>query len=212
MKKFVLTSAGFLNRKIVERFLELCSKPSHEIRVIFVPTASRTDEELKHVKESYKELLDSGIKDIKTLELDHKIKTDEIAGYDVIYVCGGNTFYLLKKIRESGFDQILNNFDGVYVGVSAGSIIMGPDIETSAPWDENDVNLQNTKGLDFVDFVDAPHYEESDKEVIDKLKKNVSYEIKEITDNQAILVLGDKIEMIGVYEKELKGSSIRNES
>ncbi|HUT22421.1 MAG TPA: Type 1 glutamine amidotransferase-like domain-containing protein [Candidatus Bipolaricaulota bacterium] len=197
MEKILLTSAGFLNKKVAEKFIELCGKPSREIRVIFVPTASRSDEELKYVKESYKELLDLGIKDIKTLELDHTIKTDEVAGYDVIYVCGGNSFYLLNKIRESEFDRILNGFDGVYVGVSAGSIVAGPDIETAAPWDENDVDLRNTKGLGFVDFAVAPHYEESDKDVIDEWKKKVSYEIKEITDNQAVLVEGDEVELVG---------------
>ncbi len=136
--KLLLTSAGFENSKVGEEFLKLIDKPVSEIKVILVPTAARTKEELFYVDKSKKELLNVGIhaQDIKTLDLDHKISFEEVDGFDVIYVCGGNTFYLLHKVGEAGFDKITKQFlekRGIYVGVSAGSIIVGPDIDDLPP-------------------------------------------------------------------------------
>ncbi len=102
--KILLTSAGFLNKEISDVFLKLLNKPAGQVHVVFIPTASRTEEELKYVVESRQELIGLGISDIVTLNLDRPVAADEVASADVIYVCGGNTFYLLKKMRESGLD------------------------------------------------------------------------------------------------------------
>jgi len=59
-----------------------------------------------------------------------------LAGFDVLYVQGGNTFYLLDRMRRSGADGIIRKLVAahgtVYCGVSAGSIIAGPDIGSPA--------------------------------------------------------------------------------
>ena len=107
MKKLILTSTGLQNPNICKAFLDIIGKPPSKIKILFVPTASRTKEELKYAKKSKKELEKIGIKLIKTINLDCKLNYDEIKSYDVIYVCGGNTFYLLYKIKESGFDKII---------------------------------------------------------------------------------------------------------
>lgn len=202
MKKLLLTSAGFLNKKVADAFLDLVTKKPSEMKIIFIPTASRTKEELFYVKESKKELLDLGIEreNIKELSLDHKISHNEVEGYDVMYVCGGNMFYLLKKVRESGFDEIIKKFidqSGVYLGVSAGSMLVSLDVSVAAPWDKNDVNLTDTRGLNIVNFCVSPHYVEDEKEIVENLRKKFDFEIKILTDHQAVLVRGDKVEVIG---------------
>ena len=64
MKKLLLTSAGFQNPETADEFLKLIDKSPSEIKIIFVPTASsRTEEELKYIKESKKELIDIGIRE-----------------------------------------------------------------------------------------------------------------------------------------------------
>lgn len=196
--KLLLTSAGFVNKEVSDLFLKLLNKPVDQVKIAFIPTASRTEEEIKYVEESRRELLDLGIKNIVTLNLDHKIKTDEIKYFDAIYVCGGNTFYLLSKIFESGLDKILKDYQGLYVGVSAGSIVVGPNIEISAPWDENDIKLVDTTGLGIVNFAVAPHYQRKEKSIIDEIQSRVEYEIIRLTDNQAVFVDGDKKEFIGL--------------
>ena len=57
MKKLLLTSAGFLNSKIADKFLNLVNKPVSKIKIVFVPTAALTEEEKYYVRYSKKELL-----------------------------------------------------------------------------------------------------------------------------------------------------------
>lgn len=200
--KLLLTSDGFENPNIGKKFLELIGKPASEIKVIFIPTAaSRTPEELKYTEFARNEIIITGVssKNIKTLDLDHRIAYSEVKDYDAIYVCGGNTFYLLKKVRESGFDKIVKEFvdEGkLYVGVSAGSILVCPSIEISAPFDPNDVGLKDYTGLSLVNFVIAPHSGKKDEAIINEYRKKLPYEISPLNDGQALLALDKKIVVI----------------
>lgn len=201
MKKLLLTSAGFENPRIGEKFLELVHKSPSEIKVIFIPTASRTEEELKYVTMAREEIIRIGVKKehIKTLDLDHKITYKEVKDYDAIYVCGGNTFYLLQKVRETGFDAVINQFveDGkLYVGVSAGSIIACPLIEIALPFDENDAGITDFTGLNLVHIVITPHYTHKEKKIIDEYGKKIQYTIVPLTDNQALLIMDKEISII----------------
>lgn len=192
--KLLLTSAGFENPKVGEKFVDLVGKPASKMRVIFVPTASRTKEELKYVDEAKKELLNIGVqsKNIKTLHLDHHISYGEVKEFDVIYVCGGNTFFLLSRVRETGFDKVIKQFlkeAKVYVGVSAGSILVGPNTEIAIPYDENDVGITDFSGLHLIDVIITPHYTPAEKKTIDKYRRQSGYKVVPLTDRQAYLVV-----------------------
>ena len=173
MKKIILTSAGLSNQKITEEFLRLLNKPASETKIIFVPTASRTEEELFYVNKSKKQLFHIGVKDenIKVLHLDHEVFYDEVKDYDVIYVGGGNTFYILHKVRESGFDKIIKQFvdsGKIYFGVSAGSYIACPTIEM-ATWkrtNSNDIGLKDLTGLSLVPFLMTAHFDSKYKSAV----------------------------------------------
>ena len=201
MTKLLLTSTGLANQNITNQFLQIIDKPVSQIKIIFVPTASRTEEELKYVHESKKELLDLGISEnnIKTLNLDSPISFEKVEDFDVIYVCGGNTFYLLKKVRETGFDKVIIEFaktDKLYFGVSAGSILVCPNIDIASPFDENDVNLTDLTGLNLTDVIVSPHYKDEEKLIIDDFKKKSQYEVVPLTDEQALLVIDGETKMV----------------
>jgi len=207
MKKLLLTSAGFKNPKVGEKFLKLVNKPVSEIKIIFIPTAARTKEELKYVDESKKELIDLGIPEtnIKILNLDKSLAYEEVKDFDVIYVCGGNTFYLMHKVRETGFDGVIKQFvkEGkVYVGVSAGSIIAGPNLsiadkEQLGFGDVKDVGLKDLTGLNLTNIAISPHFCKEEHNAIEKFKKKVNKKLNSLTDSQALLILDDKITIIG---------------
>lgn len=201
MKKLLLTSAGFENPKVGEEFLKLVGKPASEIKIIFVPTASRTEDELFYVNKSKQELFSLGIKheNLKLLDINHKISYKEVSDFDVIYVCGGNTFYLLAKTREFGFDKIIKKFieqGKLYVGVSAGSILMGTTIAVAGPWDENDIGLTDFTGMNLTNTALIPHYQRKEKSIVEDLRKNLKCEIVALADNQALLVLNDKTKIV----------------
>ncbi|UCH42389.1 MAG: Type 1 glutamine amidotransferase-like domain-containing protein, partial [Dehalococcoidales bacterium] len=77
---------------------------------------------------------------------------------DAIYLSGGNTFRFLKAIMDSGLDLLLEKLAGekVFIGTSAGGLIMTPDIEIASG--ENDIGLENTNGLAMVEFGFYPHF------------------------------------------------------
>jgi len=77
---------------------------------------------------------------------------------DAVYLSGGNTFHFLKAIRDSHMDIILKSLAGekVFIGTSAGGLIMTPNIGLASG--ENDIGLENTKGLALVRFGFYPHF------------------------------------------------------
>lgn len=196
-----LTSAGFLNKNIADKFLKEIGKNPDDIKV-FMAEIFRTKEEEHYIKESEKELKELGIKEIEIFRYDRKINNTELDKFDAVYVCGGNTFLILQKTRETGLDEALISFvnnGGIYVGVSAGSIIVGPSIEI-AGWgsegDKNDINLNDLKGLNLVSFLVFPHFKPQFKEEAEEFKKKTSYPVITLTDDQAIFIDGEKETMI----------------
>lgn len=72
-------------------------------------------------------------------------------GYDAVYVCGGNTEYLLERINEKGFRNTLLLFikqGGVYVGVSAGSLAAAGNLKGSLGILECPVRVHCEKGME----------------------------------------------------------------
>ncbi len=82
---------------------------------------------------------------------------DEAA--DVFLVNGGDTIYLDRWMRESGLAELLPSLDAVYVGLSAGSLVMCPSVdEVFAAW----TSPAGGEGLGFVDFAIFPHLDHPD--------------------------------------------------
>ena len=81
---------------------------------------------------------------------------------DAIHLSGGNTFYFLHWLKQRQLLSILHEYvtrGGVLVGVSAGAILMTPNIET-ALWcnDEPIAGDMDWSALGLVDFAFAPHF------------------------------------------------------
>ncbi|NMM96233.1 peptidase S51 [Bifidobacterium sp. DSM 109960] len=133
----------------------------------------------------------------------HDIKTT-IASSDMIYVTGGNTFYLLQSLRYSSADAIITQAvqEGkTYIGESAGAVVAGPNIEYINRMDSEDPApyLEDYTGLGLVDFSIVPHIAgpalgESAADIMrhsDGTRRMIP-----IRDDQAILVNGPNVELI----------------
>lgn len=213
--KLLLTSAGLSNEKIRDKFLELLGKNPKDSTVMFVPTAADPEQDKWFVQSALNELKNLGL---QILTVDLKVENEQSLGdkaavCDVIYVNGGNTFYLLDWVRRSGFNKVLKNFlsqNKVYIGTSAGSILLGPDISVSG-WgtsvDRNIVGLNDLTGLKLVPFVISPHFTESERSILESKQKEITYPILALTDKQAIAVQGDTHEFVGENPKVLLNES-----
>ena len=118
---------------------------------------------------------------------------------DAIHLTGGNTFRFSYWLQTRGLFDHLKRYvasGGVLIGVSAGAIMMTPDISSSAYCgDEPYPALQNNDGLSLVDFEIIPHIEsQDDLTEFAKLRPRMLYGIP---DGSAIIIDNDQMEFIG---------------
>jgi len=124
----------------------------------------------------------------------------ELSKAHILYVCGGNTFYLLQHMKACGLESILRQRlkEGmIYIGSSAGSIVTGPDIDFIAPMDDPSVaKLSNTKALGLTDFLFLPHLDhetmgDAAKQIISEHKE--SRQLHVLNDHQALILDNGKV-------------------
>lgn len=114
---------------------------------------------------------------------------------NIVVISGGNTFSLLRNLRESGLDKSLKAFveksDFVLAGFSAGALVLTPTIEVCnlPDFDENLVALDDFSGLGIVNFEIFPHYEKQTQEtVLDNYRKSAANKVRKITDEDYICI------------------------
>jgi len=126
---------------------------------------------------------------------------------DVVYVEGGSSFYLLKSIRESGFDKVIKELlpQGlIYMGVSAGSFVACPTIEM-ATWKYQDkydhYGITDLTAMNLVPFLLSAHYKPENQELLKEKISQASLPVKILNDEQAIILQGDNVKLIGKGEE-----------
>lgn len=174
--------------------------------VTYIPTAGVVEEAEGMVEEETKTLESLGLS-VDVLEVSaasYERIVDSLTKNDVIFVGGGNTFFLLQELRRSGADKVLVqevNKGKLYIGESAGSVIACPDIGYCAGMDSPDKasDLTDYTGLGLVDFYLVPHIGNRDMgEAAEKAVREYSsnLDIKAITDGQLILVEDDGFKIL----------------
>lgn len=202
--KLLLTSGGLTNRILKEEFLKLVNKPASEISVAFITTASKVEKNTSYMEEDINDLKAIGVNKISRVDISNpkEMWEDVLINSDVIWIEGGNTFYLLLELRKAGLDKTLIEYlgDKVFVGVSAGSIVVSPDVSIAGvePGDPNDVGVVDFKGLGWVDFEVSPHTIDSVPiENVEKYAADIKRRLYAYDDNSAVLVNDDSVEVIG---------------
>ncbi|MCF7833661.1 MAG: peptidase E [Candidatus Pacebacteria bacterium] len=177
--------------------------PKDEMKIGYITTASKGDRGDFSRKLKYA-INDAGY---KFEEIDIEGKTEEEIKYffkdkNIIHMEGGNSFYLIKVIRETGFGNILRKLleEGrVYIGTSAGAYIMCPTIEVS-DWDETGklrFGITDFTALNYVPFVLKVHYKDEQEVKVREKIKTLKLPIRILKDTQGILVENDKCTFVG---------------
>ena len=165
----VLSSCGILDPDFKSKVLALFDKPVGSIKLLYITTAidgERGDKSWADAE--YKSILALGILEENIREYKISNKRIDLTAFDAIYVLGGNTFYLMNKIRKFGFDEQIRNAieKGIlYIGSSAGSIVLGTTLKPAEIYgDIPIVDKQDYEGLGIADGAIIPHMnQKSDK-------------------------------------------------
>ena len=168
--KYLLTSAGIKNATIRNALVDLLGKPIAESNALCIPTAGYGHPEVSpgqawrfiSGREPNCPMCELGWKSLGVLELTALPSIDQerwvtwVREADALLVNGGDALYLCHWMRQSGLTDLLPSLrDTVWVGLSAGSLVMTPRIG------EHFVNWQPPNGSDstlgVVDFSIFPH-------------------------------------------------------
>ena len=195
-KLFLTSSANTVMKDIVSHF----DKPAKGLNVAFIDTASEIEKgDLLWLDEDRDILIQLGFKvfDYTLTGKTYEEVLEALLSIDVLFVAGGNTFYLLEQANKCNFKKIVQGLldKGVtYIGSSAGSILACPNIEPIKYLDDlkvaPDLHLYDALGL--VDFLIFPHWgSEHFKERQIKSVESIyshDYKIILLRDNQYVFV------------------------
>jgi len=204
--KLLLTSAG---TNVRNEIIKILPKPANELRLANIITASKPELNKDYALRDREKLISLGF-DVEDVDIEGKNEDElmRILKYkDIIYVEGGNTFYLLKYVKLGGFDKVIKellNQGKIYIGVSAGSYIACPTIE-QATWkhqDRNHFELTNLSALNLVPFLISAHFKEKNRGLIEKAVKTTKYPVVALYNSQAILVEDGKWKVVGEGRRE----------
>ena len=202
--KLLLTSAGITNDALAKALTRLTGKKPEAVKVGFIPTAANVEEGNKDwfigqitnlTKYGYNWI---DIIDPSAAGVDWENRLNET---DVIFISGGNTFHLLDQVRKTGLSDWLieHKQDKIFVGSSAGSILMTPKIAVAnvEPGDPNLANITDLQGLGWVSFEISPHVPEMvSEEASTQYQSTTGCELYLIDDNTGIMVDDENITVV----------------
>ena len=167
--KLLLTSGGVTNPSIKAALLGMLGKPIEECDALCIPTAQwghpqcgpRSVRNLVAAAPGFEPFTGLGWRSLGVLELTALPTVGEqrwvpwVREADVILADGGDATYLAHWMRASGLAALLPELTGtVWVGVSAGSMVMTPRIGSYfVEWE----SAADDRTLGVVDFSIFPH-------------------------------------------------------
>jgi len=172
--RFLLTSAGIKNTSIHDALVDLLGKPIAESSALCIPTAGYGHPQgspggaWRFISgQASTPMCELGWKSLGVLELTALPSVGEdrwvpwVREADVLLVNGGDALYLCHWMRQSGLADLLPSLrETVWVGLSAGSMVMTPRIgEDFVGW-KPPTGGDSTLGI--VDFSIFPHLDHED--------------------------------------------------
>ena len=199
----ILTSSLYESIELVKKFLD---KNTESKKILFIPTATNVDEYKKYIHLTQKVFEDFGyeVENFDVSIFSEEIAKEKLSEAKIIFISGGNTFYLLQELKRKNLipylkERIENGL--LYIGESAGSVIAAPDIEYASIVDDKTLatELNDYTGLNLVDFYIVPHFEEepfveSSRNTVELYKDKL--DLKLINNKEAILVENNNFTII----------------
>ena len=212
--KLLLTSAGIKNASIHNALIDLLGKPIAEASALCIPTASYGHPQVTpdlawrfiSGQEPENPMCELGWKSLGVLELTALPSIDAerwvswVRETDVLLVNGGDALYLCYWMRQSGLaDRLPSLRDTVWVGLSAGSMVMTPHIGADFVGWKPPSGGDETLGI--VDFAIFPHLDhpalpENTMADAERWATGMSVPCYAIDDETAIQVVDGTVEVV----------------
>ena len=191
---------------VKELFRQYASEKQLGKQILFIPTAGNVEEYRGYIDEALQTFEDLGFQ-VEVLDIsacDREEAQAKIFQSKLLYISGGNTFYLLQELKKKQLLPLIKEqiADGmVYVGESASAIITAQDIDYNKLMDDKAVaeELHDTAGLDEVDFYVLPHVgEEPFVETAQATMDTYSAQLNllSLDNRQAVLVEGEEVKVL----------------
>lgn len=212
--KLLLTSAGVKNASIHRALLGLLGRPIADCRALCIPTAGYghpmcgPDSAWRFISgRSSTPMCELGWKSVGVLELtalpsiDPARWTAWVREADVLLVDGGDALYLCHWMRQSGLADLLPSLhDTVWVGLSAGSMVMTPRIgeefvETKPPITGDDRTL-GLVGFSIFPHIDHPDLPDNTMATAARWAAKLGGPAYAIDDETALQVVEGRVEVI----------------
>jgi dipeptidase E len=211
--KLLLTSAGVKNTSIQNALVELLGKPIAESNALCIPTSTYAHP-MAGPGMAYKFITGQAAtpmceldwKSVGVLELTALPSLGEerwvpwVQETDALLVNGGDTLYLSYWMRESGLADLLPSLRAVYVGLSAGSVVMTPNVgeEFVTDWHPPTGGDETLGIVDFSIFphVDHPELPDNSMANAERWASGVALPAYAIDDQTAIKVVDGTVEVV----------------
>lgn len=203
MQKLFLSS---LFKDVFQIFIDFANENLVGKTVTFIPTAAIPDKLDFHIRYSKELLAKMGliVYELEISTASHSDIVKKLENNEYIYVAGGNTFFLLQEMNRTGTGNLIKtqiNTWKLFIGESAGAILVAPDIEYSKDTDNPLMapNLKSYDALNIVDFYPVPHYNDASlKEAVDVVisKYGTKLPLVPFSNSQAILVIGKEKQIV----------------
>jgi len=187
----ILSSCDFRNDHARRVILDHLPMPIDACRVLFIPNEKATSDNIK-CKKYNRRLCEFGFSPENVHVFDHSVpNASRNLDIDAIYVSGGNSFEMLRRIRQSGFDQDIIQYvktGVIYIGGSAGAHLASPDISHIQAFDPVSPGMTDFRGLELWNGLLICHYSPERASICEKLQRTSPYPLHLLTDDDAIVI------------------------
>ena len=201
MKTLILASSG--NLIAANNLNHFLPKPLSEAKILYVTTASKKVNDSSYVERTRQKMDELNF---SYTEFDIVGKSEEelkkaLSDSDILYVEGGNTFYLLKAVRDTGFEKIVKEAieNGlVYWGVSAGAYIACQSI-IMATWSDrfDRCGVTDWTAMNLVPFFIKAHYTPDMLGTLKEKSNDLQLPLRVLNDDQVVMMKDGEVQLTG---------------
>ncbi len=204
MKLFLYSFAFTFSDEQSAALAALVGKKPEEIRLACIDNAADIIPDSNGWREQVRDLMQNKGYQVEVIDLQKYVDNNDglqenLTSQDIIWLGGGNTFYLRWILKKTGADTIITSAvqsGTVYAGWSAGGIMAGPTLRGFEAMEDLDqvpeviYNSLDLTDIAIVPHVDNPDFAEAAEITIDSLAAD-GRKVQPLTDTQALVINGD---------------------